>query len=276
MEVEGKKDEHYDEGIQVAEADANLLGPRVQPLPDRGDGDIVLKPGVEKGVGSRKILFPDHEDTRTIGIGGGRAESTPEWDQVREGVPAELFPYGLPAPPRAYSFLGFGWGHGAGCSVGPFLGIGAGFGFPTGVIFGAGAGLGAVCGAGFGGGFLVGSGAAYVPFGFNQSFFYSPKFIRLERWMETWKIQGRSLRRQRRRRAWEVWPQPVQNLVRRLLEGMNLPLPPALSTNKPDDSDEEQRRRRLLSRLHQLEQQKRQIEEELGHNERDGSLPRGQ
>ncbi|KAA8496308.1 hypothetical protein FVE85_0037 [Porphyridium purpureum] len=146
-----------------------------------GDGFPAARP-------PREVPAGDHASTR-FGIGGSRSD-VPQYDHVSPGIPPELFPYGLPQPPRSFLIAGIGWGYGLGCSLGPFYGTGVGFGWPGGVVLGAGAGIGAVCGAGFGGGALAGNGNAYLPFGLMRSFFFAPKVLWAERAIERWRIEN--------------------------------------------------------------------------------------
>mmetsp|Transcript_8198 Transcript_8198/g.24676 ORF Transcript_8198/g.24676 Transcript_8198/m.24676 type:complete len:183 (-) Transcript_8198:197-745(-) len=162
---------------------------------------------------------------------GGMSKRAPKVDHMGENtdVPPELYPYGLPHPPKLFAFGGTGWGYGLGCTVGPFFGIGVGYGAPGGVLFGAGTGAGAVCGVGFGSGLILGAGTAYVPIGFNFSWFYAPKYIRLERFLENVRI-GQAERLSKRKhvqRAFYSLPQPLQDLAHHIFKPLTRQTPPA-------------------------------------------------
>mmetsp|Transcript_29171 Transcript_29171/g.113277 ORF Transcript_29171/g.113277 Transcript_29171/m.113277 type:complete len:189 (-) Transcript_29171:40-606(-) len=152
------------------------------------------------------------------GIGGMSRES-PGIDHIRgDGAKGELYPYGLPQPPKLFVFGGTGWGYGIGCSVGPFFGIGAGYGLPFGVIFGAGTGVGGVCGVGFGTGLILGVGTAYVPAGFNVSSFYAPKWIGIERAVERWRIRKyQEWRNRKKHRTFYTFPTPIREFFSGIL-----------------------------------------------------------
>jgi hypothetical protein len=119
--------------------------------------------------------------------------TTPERSAIAEkeetNVPS--YPYGPPTPPKSWLFAGLGYGYGVGCATGPVFGIGVGIG-PRGVQFGAGASIvGAFCGVGFAGGGIIGQGSAYVPYGFNSSFFLAPRFVMLEQMAELYRSRSR-------------------------------------------------------------------------------------
>jgi hypothetical protein len=109
----------------------------------------------------------------------------------KEETDIPTYPYGPPTPPKSWLFAGLGYGYGVGCATGPVFGIGVGIG-PRGIQFGAGASIvGAFCGVGFAAGGILGQGSAYVPYGFNSSFFLAPRFVMLEQMAELYRLRSR-------------------------------------------------------------------------------------